>query len=277
MVENHNNQIKNYYDDEHFLAIATDTDVPFRHLGYFADLSEEIDFVTAQENYIKEMAKYIKEGSTVLDIGCGLGGTAIWLVKNLNCHVYGIDLVESQIEKAKAVINNLNLGDQIELHCMDAGDMEFEADKFDYVIALNTLYHVPERGKIFDKIFKMLKKGGGFALADLVIGAKCSWFSRKFADFTGGGIAFFSQVEEYLKLLKESGFEIVADKDVTQNTTLNSLEYSKREKYETLCRFMGKKNNFIMRSAFNMLGMAMKPGLRKKHWGEHIFWTQKPG
>jgi tocopherol O-methyltransferase len=58
------------------------------HHGYWEDVETPS---TAQEKLIERLASLagIKPGSRVLDVGCGLGGSALWLARHLGCSVLG--------------------------------------------------------------------------------------------------------------------------------------------------------------------------------------------
>jgi len=43
----------------------------------------------------------LKSDDIILDAGCGIGGSAVWLAKNYNAHVVGITLSDIQLKEAK--------------------------------------------------------------------------------------------------------------------------------------------------------------------------------
>src|SRR5437870_937658 len=51
----------------------------------------------------------IPQGARVLDVGCGLGGSAFWLAANLNCAVTGISLSPNQIAIANMIAEQRHL------------------------------------------------------------------------------------------------------------------------------------------------------------------------
>jgi len=64
---------------------------PHIHHGYWdADESSQLAQVQLTEQLAK--AASIASGSQVIDIGCGMGGSSVWLARNLNCQVTGVTL-----------------------------------------------------------------------------------------------------------------------------------------------------------------------------------------
>ena len=106
----------------------------------------------------------IRDGMTVLEIGCGTG--SIWLGrKNIvsGCRKLILtDLSEGMLETAR---KNLGERDNIEYRKADIQDLPFLNDTFDVVIANSMLYHVPDIEKGIQEVRRVLKKGGVFYCA----------------------------------------------------------------------------------------------------------------
>lgn len=139
----------------------------------------------------------IPEGSKVLDVGCGIGGTSRYLASQLGCTVTGITISTKQVEIAKRLTSAeaskettqgadaaaaaataeedadgfLRLGKGkikfMELDAEKMGDV-FAADSgtFDVVWISEALSHFPDKGLFFRNAHKVLKTGGKLALAD---------------------------------------------------------------------------------------------------------------
>ena len=108
----------------------------------------------------------IRDGMTVLEIGCGTGN--MWLGHEniaLQCRKLILtDLSEGMLETAK---KNLGEHGHIEYRKADIQDLPFLSDAFDVVIANSMLYHVPDLEKGLQEVRRVLKKGGIFYCATL--------------------------------------------------------------------------------------------------------------
>ena len=98
----------------------------------------------------------VKEGDTVLDIGCGVG-VFTKLVKDTypECNVWGIDISDKAIEA-----NKLKNPDITYLQGY-IGRLDFlPEEKFDVIFCGETIEHLDEPSVLFNEAFKLLKKGG---------------------------------------------------------------------------------------------------------------------
>jgi SAM-dependent methyltransferase len=77
--------------------------------------------------------------ATVLEIGCGSGGTMGWLrtVRHI-AYAAGVEMMPTAGETARANFDDVEISD------VNAARLEFRADKFDLIIALDVLEHVPD-------------------------------------------------------------------------------------------------------------------------------------
>lgn len=109
--------------------------------------------------------KFFRPGSTILDIGCGAGRTAIALA-NKGYEVTGIDFIPQMIEAAKhqAKLHNVRANFMV----MDAVNMQFPPESFQNVFfSFNGFEQIPgklNREKVLKDIFQILRPGGCFIL-----------------------------------------------------------------------------------------------------------------
>ena len=122
----------------------------------------------AQMNKIHHTLKKLnlKEGESLLDIGCGWGTLLIEAAKKYKVKGLGITLSDEQYKKFSERIVEENLQDYLEVRLMDYRDLEKSGLTFDKVVSVGMLEHVGRTN--YDLYFKninaVLKKGGVFVL-----------------------------------------------------------------------------------------------------------------
>jgi tocopherol O-methyltransferase len=133
------------------------------HHGYWNSGTETKE--EAQEQLIRELASRAKimRGCRILDVGCGLGGSAIFLSKTLGASVMGITLSPIQV----TIGNDLAraCGADVRLVQMDAEQMTME-DRFDVAWSVEAISHMNNKSACFRAIARLLDRGGTFVIAD---------------------------------------------------------------------------------------------------------------
>lgn len=114
-------------------------------------------------NYVNFVRKYVKEGSKVLDLGCGAGLSSHMLSKYYN--VVGADLSKPVLGYAKRHFKNVKF--QVE----DARHMSFKDETFDAAMACGFIEHINEVDDVLNEMLRVTKRNG------YVIIVSPSWFS----------------------------------------------------------------------------------------------------
>ena len=112
----------------------------------------------------------IREGEAVLDIGCGAGVDSIIAAKLVGPSgaVTGIDLVPEMLARAG---ENARLAgvDNVTFRVSSAEQLPFPDNSFDVVISNGVFNLVVDKVKALGEVFRVLKPGGRFMLADQVL------------------------------------------------------------------------------------------------------------
>ena len=122
----------------------------------------------------------VKPGQEILEVGVGTG-LSLPLYPRW-CRVTGIDLSEKMLEKGREKIYRHRLT-HVRLLRMDASAMEFEADRFDAVLAAYVMSVVPDPRRTLGEMVRVCKPGGTIVLlnhfhAKHPLGARIErWFS----------------------------------------------------------------------------------------------------
>ncbi len=186
------------------------------HHGYWirGDESKE----KAQLQLIEHLAQLanVKPGSDILDIGCGFGGSSLYLAKRYNATVTGITISPVQVEMAIQAAAAQQLDAKFLL--MDAEAMNFQK-QFDVLWSVESISHYQNLRWFFASAAKLLKSRGSFAITD--------WFkkenltraqTRKFIDPIEKGMFVELQVmDDYEQFFLFNGLQIMHREILNEN------------------------------------------------------------
>lgn len=140
-----------------------------------------------------------KDNMKMLDIGCGGGATLKRLLKrSKNALVYGIDISEDSVAKARK-INRDSIDKQVFVVQGSVSQLPYEDGKFDVVTAVETVYFWPNLPDNLKEVRRVLKPGGQFAIMVEVVDSDSKW-----TDVVEGMTAY--QPEQLKNLLDAAGF-----------------------------------------------------------------------
>lgn len=120
-------------------------------------------FNTTHKMFLKEIDPFIKQGSNVLDIGCGTGRLAYRLLdlgRDMNIH--GLDISEEMIGAAKSKPQNR----WVDFKVGDVEELPYEADTFDIITCAHSFHHYPDQKKALTEMHRVLKDGGKLMIID---------------------------------------------------------------------------------------------------------------
>jgi len=113
------------------------------------------------QNPRKILGPYIKEGMTVLDVGCGPGFFSIELAQMVgkSGRVIASDLQEGMLQKVREKIQGTELEERITLHKCEKNRLGL-SEPVDFVLAFYVVHEIPNQEDLFNEIKSILKPNG---------------------------------------------------------------------------------------------------------------------
>ena len=101
----------------------------------------------------------LKPGARVLDVGCGLGGSAFLMAREFDFRVDGIDLSKNMLAIARRKLDAYGLSARVSLQWGDCLELEPGAD-YDAVYSRDVFLHIHDKTRLFAVLYDSLRPGG---------------------------------------------------------------------------------------------------------------------
>ncbi|NEQ45846.1 MAG: methyltransferase domain-containing protein [Leptolyngbya sp. SIOISBB] len=138
------------------------------HLGHYGSPPRSKDFLKAKSDFVHEMVRWadldtLPHGTTVLDVGCGIGGSSRILASDYGFSTTGVTLSPQQVQRARELTPE-GLTSQFKVD--DALDLSFPDNSFDVVWSIEAGPHMPDKARYGAEMLRVLKPGGILVVAD---------------------------------------------------------------------------------------------------------------
>lgn len=156
----------------------------------------------------------IQPGMRVLDAGCGIGGSAIWLARERGAIVDGISLEPGGVRLASRFAAERGVAATTTFQVMDFMATTFPPGTFDVVWNLESLCYAHDVAAYLAHVRTLLKDGGRFACIDVFRGdAGPAEHHRALSQ--GCALANLGSRPECAEAVRRAGFDLVEDEDLT--------------------------------------------------------------
>jgi len=152
----------------------------------------------------------LSAAESVLDVGCGIGGTVLWLAQTRAVQATGLTPVSEQIRIATEMIGAQGLDHAARVVQGHADRLPFPDASFDAVVFFESPCHFPDRSAFFREAFRVLRRGGRLAGEDWLCRSgldEASWQRLIAPIHRTWSIAALGSGESYVEEITAAGFE----------------------------------------------------------------------
>jgi tocopherol O-methyltransferase len=251
------------------------------HYGYWDETVRSFPQSLMKMNQVLAHKLRPEPGWRILDAGCGVGGSSIFLAGEYGCCTTGISLSEKQVEAAKRNAIKKGMNDKCSFLVGDYTHTPFAENSFDAIWALESVCHAPDKSLFLEEAFRILKPGGKLILAD---GFKRPVLSQNERALLmewlhSWSIIDLEDIDRMHVLAASSGFAKSESTDLKKHVMPTSLRLYR---FGLMARYYGKMkrmlggsygNEYTIKNAVGAIGQYQ--ALKKNLWSYFLFYAEK--
>lgn len=154
----------------------------------------------------------LKPGTRVLDVGCGIGGSAFHMAREYGAHVTGVDLLPQLVEQGRRRAEERGI-QNVRFIAGNIVEADLAEDGFDLIYSRDAIMYNEDKASLFARMRTLLAPGGQVFISDYGRGTEP--LSNDFADYVVETSYYLHHAAEYAAALEEAGFHGVNVDDKT--------------------------------------------------------------
>jgi len=191
------------------------------HYGYWDKDTKSHHQALINKNQVLYNLAGISPSDHVLDAGCGIGGSSIWMAKQHGNQMTAITISKQQTEHAAQHAKRQGVADKTDFQVSDFCATPFPDESFDVIWGLESICHALNKGDFLKEAFRLLRPGGRIVVCDGFIQR------REFSDdewndivicLNGWAVPNLCARDEFNQLLENNQFSDINYTDITTET-----------------------------------------------------------
>ena len=201
------------------------------HHGYYEKgIHNHIQSVLNMNDFVGHLLEIDpkdKQAKYILDAGCGIGGTAIYLAKKYpHINFVGITEISEHIEMAKNLAKENKVIFNTDFILKDFINTDFPSNQFDAIYLVESSCYAFNKHILLREMYRILKPGGVLVIIDIFLTdvqlnpflkTIYAWFCK------GWGLKNLIKFSEFRDFLKTEGFHDIETRDLTKNVMCTIL------------------------------------------------------
>jgi ubiquinone/menaquinone biosynthesis C-methylase UbiE len=164
----------------------------------------------ASEDFLGQLG--LSTNEHVLDIGCGLGGTARFVASRYDVRVTGIDITDEYVETGRTLCQWVGLNDRINLQQGDALAMPFEDAAFSGAYTIHVGMNIEDKAGLYADVYRVLRPGTLFGIYD-VMASSAGQLTYPVPWATNAETTFVASAQQYQQALLDTRFNIISQRN----------------------------------------------------------------
>lgn len=203
----------------------------------------------------------LKEGETVLDLGAGAGFDCFLAAKKVGQKgkVIGVDMTPEMVEKARENMEKEGY-ENVEFRLGEIENLPVADNSVDTIISNCVINLAPDKRKVFMEAFRVIKPGGRLMISDIVLLEDLSEEIKNSIEAYVGCVSGAILKDEYIKAVKEAGFQDVEVIDETSFPAESIVNDPTTKDLIEKFNFPVEKVEEVVNSVQSIKVSAAKPG-----------------
>lgn len=208
------NAYKDSWDLNNSLAI---------HYGYWDEKVKSFPESLLRMNEVMIEAAAIKPADRVLDAGCGVGGSSIFIARTVGSKVTGITLSERQVEQAGINARKNKVESLADFQVMNYSMTSFPDASFDVVWGCESICYADDKDKFIQEAYRLLKPGGRLVVADGFVPDFENNRNPVIRNWLEGWqVNFLETPERFESFMKQAGFQDISYHNISKEAAHSS-------------------------------------------------------